>query len=1104
MVSEGKKLFAMALVFMFLFSSLAISGMNDTPAVTAVNTDYKNKYTPPILLAYIPSSLHQYVAKELHTSKITYSYSGNLINVNYTYKQGTILSLFNMLNKTLGINYFIFNNSDDFTSCVATPAYQAEPYNPSDIYNAYDMNYIHDKGYYGNNTTIVIVDAYGDPTINYDVSVFDNITGLPPINLNISTPEGTITSTNSGWASETAIDVEWSHAMAPGAKIDLVLSPDDGHRLLDSVEYAVSHRLGNVISLSWGEPESKMTASELASLNSIYKQAAEENITVVAASGDSGANDGTSSPTVNFPAADPYVLGVGGTTLIENSKGQYSQSAWGDSIDSKELASGGGFSSYFSTPYYQIAPNYTETQRGVPDVALDANPNTGVLTIVSGEKYSLGGTSIATPMWAGIIATMDQYYNKSLGLVNPIFYKISETKYYTNAFTQITSGGNYGYDAGPGWNPVTGLGTPLISNLVNDTGIILNGYGTVATFNNTLYATGITADINTGANTVEQYNGSTFYYTGFYANSNNYIKFGITTNETGYYYEYMVYENGTMTTGLIGGGSASAIVGVTISGSEIEFTVNGRTVKELNMPIAFEGNYRAAVGAQQDNARINFVNIPSGTFSRITITNKTGRLQYTGIYQHGYSNVGTSYSNITFSYNNSTDILTAAEGAETNKMIYGNHGPVHINYSINFGIKSTVKFSLSNGTGATYSVNSSSSTSSTQTLGGGYYSVAAKYDGKIISREIYVPYIKTESITVKYTPSYARPEYSLIIDGFFKYSGDSGNIDVYELEGNNFSNISADGYIPSSIAGNIISSITLNPEKVLLNVFVSNGGVNVLFNGNRTMNNGGYHYLKVEPGIINITVNKTGYSTYEKNINLMPAKNKNIYVLLTPLNSSMDEIKGQVENVPYKYNLSNVKIMYDNTTAGYTNQSGQYILFSQKSINITLSEYLYNSAVASVSPGINPVIYMTPANVSVTIINFKITYSIPLGFYFAFVSWDRYPLSNFGEYVIAYSNNPLMLNPRTEVITSMGTDFAFIPGMIPGKTYYVIVDAYSSNGSFISSNEVAVHYNLISYMINFLIFLGLISYIIFIILYFMRRKKRKKALEDWEEEYFKQ
>ena len=526
MESERKRILAVTLVFIFILSALAISETNYPPSVATVDANSGNN-TSPVLLAYIPSSFHQYVGNQLNNSKIPYTYYGNLLNVNDSSNRGSISYIFSMLNRTLGIQYFIFNSSDDFVPYEENASYLANPYTPANIYDAYDMNYIHDQGYYGNNTTIAVVDAYGDPTINYDVSAFDNLTGLPAINLNISTPEGAITSTNSDWASETAIDVEWSHAMAPGAKINLVLSPGDGSRLLDSVAYAVTHHLGNIISISWGQAESQMTAPELSELNSIYRQAAEENITVVAASGDQGANDGTSAKTVNFPASDPYVLGVGGTTLTETSSGGYTQTAWGETVNGKVEASGGGFSSYFSTPYYQVAPNYTESKRGVPDVSLDANPNTGVLTIVDGREYTLGGTSIATPMWAGIIATMDQYYNRSLGLVNPIFYKISETKYYSKAFTQITSGGNYGYSAGSGWNPVTGLGTPLVSNLINDTGKILNGYGTVATFNNTTYATGISATINVSGNSVEQYNGSTFYYTGFYKNPDNYIKFGI-------------------------------------------------------------------------------------------------------------------------------------------------------------------------------------------------------------------------------------------------------------------------------------------------------------------------------------------------------------------------------------------------------------------------------------------------------------------------------------------------------------------------------------------------------------------------------------------------
>ncbi len=1101
MESGRKRILAVTLVFIFILSALAISETNYPPSVATVDANSGNN-TSPVLLAYIPSSFHQYVGSQLNNSKIPYTYYGNLLNVNDSSNRGSISYIFSMLNRTLGIQYFIFNSSDDFVPYEENASYLANPYTPANIYDAYDMNYIHDQGYYGNNTTIAVVDAYGDPTINYDVSAFDNLTGLPAINLNISTPEGAITSTNSNWASETAIDVEWSHAMAPGAKINLVLSPGDGSRLLDSVAYAVTHHLGNIISISWGQAESQMTAHELSELNSIYRQAAEENITVVAASGDQGANDGTSAKTVNFPASDPYVLGVGGATLTETSSGGYTQTAWGETVNGKVEASGGGFSSYFSTPYYQVAPNYTEEKRGVPDVSLDANPNTGVLTIVDGREYTLGGTSIATPMWAGIIATMDQYYNRSLGLVNPIFYKISETKYYSKAFTQITSGGNYGYSAGPGWNPVTGLGTPLVSNLINDTGKILNGYGTVATFNNTTYATGISATINVSGNSVEQYNGSTFYYTGFYDNPENYIKFGILTNETGYYYEYSVYENGTRTYGILKG-SAAADIGVNISGSEIEFMVNGTPVKDLNMPLAFAGEYRAAVGAQQDNARINFVSIPEGTYSHIKITNETGNIAYSGIYQQGYSTVGTSYSNITLSYNSSTGTLTAIQGPEVDKMIYGTHGAVHIDYTISFGVKSTVKFSLSNGEYATYTVNGSSLGSS-PSLSGGYYNVVAtESNGSTISREIYVPHIETESITLNYTPSYASPKYTMFVDGFFRYTGTSGTVSAYELVGSNFVNVSADGFYPASASGNTITSVTMTPEKVLLNVFVSNGNVNVTMNGNSTENNGGYHYLMIKPENVDINVSKAGYSTYNRSVDLIPGESRYVYVLLTPDNTSLKEATGTVENIQYDYNISNANITYNGKSLGYTNQSGEYTVFLNGTEDLTFHEYLYNNNTTAISTGSNNVVYMSPASVSIVIVNFKITYSLPLGFYFAFVSWDKYPLNNFAEYVISYSGNSLMLNPHAEVITSSGTDFAFLPGMTPGKTYYVTVDAYSSNGSFISSNEVSVHYSLISYLINILILLGILAYIIFIVLFFMRRKKRKKDLEDEEFEYFK-
>jgi subtilase family serine protease len=1095
-----RKIIAITLIFIMVISSLAVLDNSIHPAITPINKPDNSNETAPTLLAYIPSALQSDVGNDLNSSGVHYKYYGNLLNVNYSTNRGEISYVFSELNRTYGIQYFIFNSSDDFIPYVQSPDYQVKPYTPSNIYNAYDMNYIHNEGYYGNNTTIVVVDAYGDPSLNYDVSVFDNVTGLPPANITVTTPEGAITSTNSGWASETAIDVEWSHAIAPGAKIDLVLAPGDGSRLLDSVAYAISHRLGNIISLSWGEAESDLTPVELVELNDVYKQAALENITVVAASGDEGADDGTSHLAVNFPASDPYVLGVGGTTLYQTATG-FCQTAWGDVVNGKVQASGGGFSSYFSTPYYQIAPNYTEILRGVPDVSMDANPSTGVLVVVDGQESTLGGTSIATPMWAGIIAIMDQYFDRSLGLVNPIFYKISETKYYTNAFTQITSGSNYGYSAGPGWNPVTGLGTPLVSNLINDSALVVDGYGTVALLNNTSYATSISGNIKVTQNNVEEFNGSTYYYLGFYENSSNYIKFGISANITGYYYKYSIYENGIKTEGLMPG-SSSTNMGIDISGTEISFLVNDRIEKTFNMPLSFAGDYRAAVGAQQDNAKINFVNIPHASYTNLTISNSSGPIIYTGVYQSGYSNIGTNYSNITFKYYKSNNTMIASKGVETNKQINGTHGSVNILYNIKFGTESTLTFRLSNGVTATYNINGKSFPSSIK-LPGGTYTVTATYNDKNISREIYVPVINSVNLTVNSTPSYYKPEYNLVIDHYFNYTSSDSSISVYELLNNNNASISSTGYYAGYANGNNITSITLVPEKVLVNVFVPNGNATVIINGATSETDGGYHSLYVIPGPTTVNVTDYGYISNNQTVNLIPGIAENLYVLLYPENTTINEVTGTVENIQYHYGLNNVNITESGKTLGYTNNSGQFVLFLNNKTDLTFHENLYLNNTTIISPESNNIVYMTPESVSVLVFNFKITYTLPLGFYYAFVSWDKYPASNFAEYVVAYSNNSLMLNSHTSVITSKGTDFTFLPGLTIGKTYYVMVDAYSVNGAFISSNEVSVHYSLISYLITFLIFLGILSYIVFILMYFIRRKKRKKALEDDEFDYFR-
>ncbi|MEM0139860.1 MAG: hypothetical protein QXZ44_04525 [Ferroplasma sp.] len=1103
MVKSQRKAISITIIIILIVSSLMIlddSGNTSNKVVSsAVPLSCYNNNSSNEVIAYIPAELHTYIVTSLEDNNIPYSFIGDLLNVNYSQNPAFLKSFFNTLKNTLNIDYFIFNSSDDFIPYESSGG-SAQPYYPSNIYDAYDINYIHDEGYCGNGTTIVIVDAYGDPNIRYDVSAFDNITGLPPINLNISTPMGAITSTNSGWATETALDVEWSHAIAPGAKIDLVLSPSSSSRLLDSVEYAVNHTIGNIISISWGSPESGMQPSEISLLNSIYENAAEKNITVLAASGDEGADDGTSSPTVNFPAADPWVLGVGGTTLTENAAGVYTQTAWGTS---PKDASGGGYS-VNSTPYYQVAPNYSSTRRGVPDVALDANPNTGVFAIVDGEKYKLGGTSIATPMWAGIVAIMDQYFNTSLGFINPLLYKISETKYYTNAFTQITKGSNFGYNAGPGWNPVTGLGTPLVSNLINDSRIIMESYGSILLLNNTSSANKISSEIVVPSNAVEEYNGSTFYYTGFYYNQSNYVKFGIDANSTGYYYIYTIMDNGTETSEVIDGKN-NAYVTVEIAKSEVFFKINNNTINNIIIPLAFSGDYHADIGVQQDNPEINFINIPKASFSSIKAYYNTTLIPYTGAYEEGYSGLGSSYSNITFS--KSGNAFTAIMGKANNTQLYGEIGGPSIIYSITYGTKSTLTFSINHGSTTKFYENGKPIGNTTK-LSGGYYTINATASGTNISRIIYVPEIKQTNININYTPSYCSPEYSLAIDHYFNYRSSSPSIGIYELNNTiNNATISSRYYYTGYASETSLSSIELIPINVKLTVFSPNGNATVTFNSKTVSNDDGNHYASLTPESVYINVTKDGYANQSETVHLYPGSNKYVSILLKPNNSNLTEITGKVENIVYKYGLSNVNITSDNEVLGYTNTSGNFFLFLSNKTDVSFSEELYNDNNTTIlknqTSGL--LIYMYPANVTVLNIDFKITYAIPLGFYYVYVSWTPYLYSNFGEYVVYYSTNLLMINAKTAVITDQSTAYTLLPGLTPGKTYYIIVDMYSPDGSFISSNEEVVHYNIFSYLLNALIYLLIGIYIAFMVRFFIRRGRRKKLEEEkFDDDFFNQ
>jgi len=327
-------------------------------------------------------------------------------------------------------------------------------YSPTQIMAAY--------GYPSNLTgagqTIAIIDAYKDSAITSDVSLFDTKYKLPAINLQVVALGN---QANADWAVETSLDVEWVHAVAPGAKIVLVEAKTSSFADLESaITTAVTQYHATVVSMSWGGNEFATEASN----DSVFKSYASSGVTFVASSGDT-------SP-VEWPAASPYVLSVGGTSLhLSSTNTITSETGWNNVYGT----SGGGVSKFETIPLYQnnaqyFANPYSNTNRTVPDVAYDADPATGFLIYSGGQLIQVGGTSDAAPQWAGIIALANQARanaNPSAGTLSgytqvlPAIYAMEGTNA-SNYFNDITSGGN----ATTGYDLSTGVGTPKVGNII--------------------------------------------------------------------------------------------------------------------------------------------------------------------------------------------------------------------------------------------------------------------------------------------------------------------------------------------------------------------------------------------------------------------------------------------------------------------------------------------------------------------------------------------------------------------------------------------------------------------------------------------------------------
>jgi subtilase family serine protease len=391
-------------------------------------------------------------------------------------------------------------------SCRADSGGAVACYQPFQLRAAYDLTALYAKGIEGKGETIVIVDAFGSPTIRSDLATFDRAFSLPaPPALRILAPTGAIPPYTAhgkdrySWAVETSLDVEWAHALAPKAAIDLVETPTDEVEgtsgfpdIVAAEHYVLDHHLGDVISQSFGATEQTFTsAKQVDGLRSAYVAAAADHVTVLAATGDLGATDLEDNATsiyptraTNWPATDPLVTAVGGTKLDLRANGSAIRPAvaWNDTYERGSTpypsATGGGRSIFFARPAYQraVAP-VTGPHRGVPDVAMSA-ACTGLVDIyvsAAGPTPSRGwqpacGTSEATPLFAAIVALADEEAGHPLGLLNPALYALKGTT--DSGLVAVTSGTNTvsfeshgkrvtvrGFDATAAYNLATGLGT---------------------------------------------------------------------------------------------------------------------------------------------------------------------------------------------------------------------------------------------------------------------------------------------------------------------------------------------------------------------------------------------------------------------------------------------------------------------------------------------------------------------------------------------------------------------------------------------------------------------------------------------------------------------
>jgi kumamolisin len=316
----------------------------------------------------------------------------------------------------------------------------------------------------GAGQTIGIVELGGGYQTS-DLQQYFSNQGLNPPNIVAVSVDGATSSPGdpNGPDGEVMLDIEVAASVAAGATIAMYFAPNTDQGFLDAITTAIHDTTNNpsVLSISWGSSESNWTQQAMQAFDQAFQSAAALGITVTVASGDNGSSDGVSDNAnhVDFPSSSPHVLACGGTRLATSNGSLTGETVWNDMPQGG--ATGGGVSAVFALPDYQTnfnvpPPSNNSGGRGVPDVSGDADPQSGYQIQVDGEPGIFGGTSAVAPLWAGLIALMNQKLGQSVGFLNPKLYSTAVAQ----AMRDITNGNNGAFTAGPGWDACTGLGSP--------------------------------------------------------------------------------------------------------------------------------------------------------------------------------------------------------------------------------------------------------------------------------------------------------------------------------------------------------------------------------------------------------------------------------------------------------------------------------------------------------------------------------------------------------------------------------------------------------------------------------------------------------------------